>query len=186
MDVHDDLWARTLVLEQGETTWALVSLDLVGFFNDDINKMRERARAEGIDIDHITVTSTHVHAGPDTLGQWGKRAGVTGRNHDYLAYLEDQIIESLKDAVATKEETTMRIGSVDVSTYSEKGSQYHLRPSRSERFRSNVECSYLREFGGGANTLMSFGNIQGHLKCLTSDFSDRALVWNRCYLSRYC
>lgn len=181
MDVHDDLWARTIVLEQGETTWALISVDLVGFFNDDINEMRDRARDEGIDIDHITVTSTHVHAGPDTLGQWGKRAGMTGRNHDYLDYLEDQIIDSLKDAVAAKEETTMKIGSVDVSTYSEeKGSRNIIFDHRDPKILDPMLNAAVFENSSGETiaTLMSFGNHPEVMTrmSLTSDFVDQMRV----------
>ena len=36
--VHDDIWSRTVVLRQGDTTVALVSLDVVGFFYDDVEK----------------------------------------------------------------------------------------------------------------------------------------------------
>ena len=40
--VHDDIWARTLFLSQGDVDVALVSVDLVGFFWSDVELLRER------------------------------------------------------------------------------------------------------------------------------------------------
>src|SRR5262245_47062284 len=39
--VHDDLYARAIVLEVGETSIALVALDLIGFFHDDVVRIRQ-------------------------------------------------------------------------------------------------------------------------------------------------
>ena len=34
--VHDDVWARVMVLDDGESRIALVSLDAIGFMHDDV------------------------------------------------------------------------------------------------------------------------------------------------------
>src|SRR5262249_13839170 len=70
--VHDDLTARALVLETGGVTVALVALDLIGFFHDDIVKIREEVgtRHPEIGAASILVASTHTHAGPDVIGLW--------------------------------------------------------------------------------------------------------------------
>src|SRR5204862_3181149 len=43
--VHDDLYARALVIEVGEASIALVALDLIGFFHDDVVRTREANKA---------------------------------------------------------------------------------------------------------------------------------------------
>ena len=70
--VHDDLTARALVIETGGTTVALVALDLIGFFHDDVVKIRAevRDRHPEVGVRSILVASTHTHAGPDVIGLW--------------------------------------------------------------------------------------------------------------------
>jgi hypothetical protein len=40
LSVHDDLWARGIVLERGETKIALVTLDVVGYFHNEVETIR--------------------------------------------------------------------------------------------------------------------------------------------------
>src|SRR5439155_1653140 len=64
--VHDDLDARALVIEAGAQSVALVVLDLIGFFHDEVEKIRREARERepGLSAAYIMVASTHTHAGP--------------------------------------------------------------------------------------------------------------------------
>ncbi|MBI4169460.1 MAG: neutral/alkaline non-lysosomal ceramidase N-terminal domain-containing protein [Acidobacteria bacterium] len=70
--VHDDLYARALVLQAGKELVAIVALDLIGFFHDDVVRVREeiRARYPEARAGQILVASTHTHAGPDVIGLW--------------------------------------------------------------------------------------------------------------------
>jgi len=84
--VHDDLYARALVLQAGKASVALVALDLIGFFHDDIVKIREdvRSRYPEVGVGSILIASTHTHAGPDVIGLWSPPdravdAGYIGR-----------------------------------------------------------------------------------------------------------
>ena len=67
----DGLWARAIVLRQGNTTVAIVAMDLVGWFNGDVLAARELLAEQGLDVDHLIVHSTHTHEGPDSMGMWG-------------------------------------------------------------------------------------------------------------------
>jgi hypothetical protein len=82
--VHDDVWARALVLEKGDVRIGMVSLDLVGFFHDDVVAVRLAAKEAGLDLDHVVVSSTHTHEGPDTMGIWGPAIGETGYSAEYV------------------------------------------------------------------------------------------------------
>lgn len=68
--LHDPLYARSLVLETGDTRVAIVSLDLVGFEYNDVLDARLLLPDE-LGIDHLIVSSTHNHNGPDVIGIWG-------------------------------------------------------------------------------------------------------------------
>jgi len=57
--VHDDLWARTMVLDDGNTRLAVVAVDVIGMFHPmviDIRKMLpEEAR------NHLSGDYIHPH-----------------------------------------------------------------------------------------------------------------------------
>lgn len=66
--VHDDLHARAIVLDDGTTSAAIVSCDLVGVDRRLVATVREIASgATGIPAERIMVAATHTHAGPAGL-----------------------------------------------------------------------------------------------------------------------
>jgi neutral ceramidase len=66
--VHDDLHARALVLDDGDTAVAIVSCDLVGVDRRLVVEARDLASAKtGIPPGHILVAATHTHQGPAGL-----------------------------------------------------------------------------------------------------------------------
>lgn len=97
--VHDDLWARTIVFDDGRTRIAIVALDVIGFMNDDVIDVRMQIPA-GTGVTYTIVTSTHSHEGPDLLGLWGKTPFRSGVDKDYLEYVKRQIVKSVENAVA--------------------------------------------------------------------------------------
>ncbi len=120
--VLDDLWARTLVFDQGGTRIALVSVDLVGFFLPDTEAVRAAVAAEDLGVDHVIVASTHAHEGPDTMGLWGPTEVVSGVNPDYMAEVRAGIVASIRAAVADLRPVgRMKVGSVDIRPYDEQG-----------------------------------------------------------------
>ncbi|MFH1438420.1 MAG: hypothetical protein ABIJ56_22110, partial [Pseudomonadota bacterium] len=67
-DIHDDLWARTVVLQWESTAIAIVSVDLAGIFLDDVMDIREQVA--DLEIDFVVVHATHDHEAPDVIGYW--------------------------------------------------------------------------------------------------------------------
>src|SRR5262245_53951653 len=65
--IHDPIMARAVVLADGETKIALVTVDVVGLFHPTVEKIREKLAG----FKYILVSATHNHEGPDTLGLWG-------------------------------------------------------------------------------------------------------------------
>jgi len=64
--VHDDLWARSIVLGQGTTSVALVFLDLIGIDLPLSDQMRaEITRRTG--ISSVLINCTHTHSAPFTV-----------------------------------------------------------------------------------------------------------------------
>lgn len=71
-----DLMARALVVQNGETSVAIVSLDLLGFPSVLCNRVR--AKVPRLDPKNILIGSTHTHSAPDCYGFADGRGGHTG------------------------------------------------------------------------------------------------------------
>lgn len=64
-DVHDDLYARALVLNDGERTIAIATTDLIGLGDEELAGVREIVlRDAGITPEHLVLACTHTHSGP--------------------------------------------------------------------------------------------------------------------------
>lgn len=63
--VHDPLYARGLVLDDGENRLAVVALDLVGIWHQITEQVRaECRRSAGIPADGLLIAGSHTHSGP--------------------------------------------------------------------------------------------------------------------------
>lgn len=64
-EVHDDLFAKALVIEKDGTKIAVVECDLLGIPYFMIARVRELVEASaGIDAAHVMIGATHTHTGP--------------------------------------------------------------------------------------------------------------------------
>lgn len=97
-EIHDDNWARALVLEKGDVRVGLVVLDLIGLFQPDVLRIREKAREAGLDLDHLLVTTTHQHEGADTMGLWGPDPATSGYDPAYGDLVVSRSVEALSEA----------------------------------------------------------------------------------------
>jgi hypothetical protein len=104
--VHDPLLARALVLKAADRKLALVSVDLVGFFRENVQHVRRALP----DFSYVLVSSTHNHEGPDTLGLWGPRPFTSGVDPAYLKLVEEQIVKAVHAADSSIQPMTVRVG----------------------------------------------------------------------------
>jgi hypothetical protein len=176
--VHDDLWARAVVLASGDTSVAIVALDVVGFFYDDVLKVRARAAELGADVDLVLVQSSHQHEGPDTLGQWGQRIGKSGVVPEYQAFLIEQAAQAVAEAAASVEPATLYAGVADTAApFGAKGTWNTVRDSRDPVIIEERLYTARLEAAGGETiaTLVNWGNqpevLSSHNPAITSDFS---------------
>lgn len=117
--VLDPIGAGALVLDDGKTRLALVSVDVIGLQNQVVNRIRQQLADEFSDVNSIIVASTHNHQGPDTLGLWGKalfgripiRSGV---NRKYLDALVDRLTELVRSAARNTKTVTVKASRFDV------------------------------------------------------------------------
>ncbi len=106
--VHDDLWARTMVIDNGKTRLAFVALDAIGFMNNYVINIRKKLNPD-LGITYLIIHSTHTHQAPDLLGLWGKSPLQSGVNKEYLEFVKKQIIESVSQAVKNMKQARLEV-----------------------------------------------------------------------------
>jgi hypothetical protein len=82
--VHDSLFARVLVLDDGKSRLAIISCDLIGYANDHIIEIAQKK----FNIPVVLFNSIHTHSGPDF-----------GASGSYSRMVEQKIINGLEHAV---------------------------------------------------------------------------------------
>ena len=116
--VHDPVWARVAVIEQGESRIAIVAVDTVGWFYSDV--LRARAWVDdSLEIDWLLIAATHNHQTLDTFGIYGP--GVAGSDLPDIsgvdsAWMEEtyaHIAEGVAEAVAGLEDVDVYASNVD-------------------------------------------------------------------------
>lgn len=96
--VHDDLYARCLAMKAGPQPLVMCEVDLIGLFLDDTRRIRDEVLKKHPRA-AVVVASTHVHEGPDTMGQWGPNQLTPGMNDSYMAFATARIAEAAVTAL---------------------------------------------------------------------------------------
>lgn len=95
--VHDNVWARAVVFDDGKTRLAAVSLDAIGFSHEDIVDIRMQIPAN-LKIDYTLISSTHTHESNDLIGIWGESIFKSGVNKEHLKYVKSQTVNAIIQA----------------------------------------------------------------------------------------
>ncbi len=90
-DLLDPLWARAMVLDDGENQIALCVIDMIGFGNDEVIATRKMIQESNPELDYVIVSSTHVHSSPDLMGMWGPSEYERGVDPEYLLKVQEGI-----------------------------------------------------------------------------------------------
>lgn len=109
---NDQLWARGVVVDAAEGRVAIVSLDLIGYFNAEVETIRSMIDPEA-GIDYLVVSSTHQHEGPDTLGIWGPDATTSGLDFDYLDFVNQSVADCVNEAAASRRPARIKFDTID-------------------------------------------------------------------------
>ena len=104
--IHDRLFTRAAVFVHDNKKIAIVSVDVVGLFND----VAERVRKKLPGFSYVLVCSTHNHEGPDTMGLWGPNLWTSGIDADYMKQLEAGIVKAVEQADQAKAPARADIG----------------------------------------------------------------------------
>ncbi len=111
--VHDELYARCLVLDDGTTKIALVVCDLLGLHRSvSIEARRLIQEATGIPPQNVLISATHTHSAGTALGK--NRYANEQELDDYQRFVARRIADGVRRAMNLLRPAQIAFGSVDV------------------------------------------------------------------------
>lgn len=162
MGVKDGLSVRAVVLRQGDSTLALVTIDAVGIFYDEQVRMLEKVEAlRPGQLDALFVQASHTHEAPDTMGQWGyidPYIGLQqghGRSDEHMENIRSQGAQAVVEAIDALVPVVVRVGQVNV------GIEGLVSDGRDPKiFNDAITAISLEDQGTGTPvaTMVSWGN----------------------------
>lgn len=100
--VHDSLFVKAVYLSDGDTQLAMIVFDCIGMLHPTLLDIRaevaKRIPANELNPDHIVMTSTHTHSGPDVVGIWGANQMSSGVDSTYMEKVIEQSVKAIETA----------------------------------------------------------------------------------------
>jgi hypothetical protein len=113
IDVHDNLYVKAVVVSNPINNITLLTFDCIGLLYPQLEAIRSKIKIEvpSINTDHIVMSSTHTHSGPDVVGIWGKDLMHSGVNDKHMQLIVDRAVEAIKEAVQVRKLVNISYGS---------------------------------------------------------------------------
>lgn len=134
--IYDDQKVRTIAVSDGRGISIFACIDSYGLSLPDVRGIREQfandARAQGLDIDSITISTLHQHSCVDTFGLNGNLIealftaciknlfGIrmpSGQNPEFMENLYNVTVDSMFTAVNNMETGTLYFGTTDITEF---------------------------------------------------------------------
>lgn len=110
--LRDDLFARALVLDDGATRLALLSLDLLGLSTDLAERIRGTiAAALGIPPTRVMLACSHTHSGPAAL----RLIGCGEQDPAWVASLPARLVAVAREAARQLRPARLGVATADVA-----------------------------------------------------------------------
>lgn len=112
-DIHDELKARCIVIDDGQTKIAMVVCDLLGFHRSVSVEARRLLLAQsGIRPENVLISATHTHSATSALGMAGFRTEL--QLDEYQKFVARRIADGVQRAVNALRPAQIGFGRVDV------------------------------------------------------------------------
>jgi hypothetical protein len=152
------LTVRALVLQEGQTSVAIVSADFLGF--PSILGNRVRAAVKEIPAENILIGATHTHSAPDCYG-FPDGAGGTARDEKYVDLVCARMVGALHEAATNLQPVRLKI-----ATGEAKGKiayNYYAEQLYDPR------CHVIQVLDGSGKPIATLVNYAIHPEVLGSD-----------------
>lgn len=160
-EVHDSVWVRTFVFDNGSTEAVIVALDMLITPMTIAAALEKEYEALGLKPEQVYLTATHTHT---SFGGWGEKlAGrmMAGTYEDRIvAETTARIVESIRLAQRNKQPARLGYG----QTYAPKFVGNRLTGSLAER-DTTIRFFKIEQVSGSTAVLTTFA---GHATILPS------------------
>jgi hypothetical protein len=84
--IHDSLYIKAVVISNSETSITLFTADNIGYMYPQLLQVRQAVSKllPNFPVNHIVMSSTHTHSGPDVVGLWGADQLHSGVDTNYI------------------------------------------------------------------------------------------------------
>jgi neutral ceramidase len=126
--IHDELFARCIVLSDGKTELALVVCDLLGVSVELCDAAREQVEKQtGIPASNVLVCATHTHSASSALGS--NRFAALQELDDYQQFVVRRIADGVQRAKNLLRPAEFGFGTVDIPEHV-FNRRWHLKPGK--------------------------------------------------------
>ncbi len=102
--IHDETHARCIVLDDGQTRLAILTVDLCMIYREELDEAKRRAhQITGIPVENMMMSATHTHSGGTACSVF-----QSDPDKDYLKFLKERIADAV--VRANNNLTPARIG----------------------------------------------------------------------------
>lgn len=114
--IHDSLWVKAMVFDNGKTKAALVSLDLLITPPEVIIRLKRLLPEYGFSIQNTYFTAVHSHC---SIGGWSP--GLTGKlfagtyQPEVADFIAEAVVQSIKAAETNKEKAKIGFAAIDAN-----------------------------------------------------------------------
>lgn len=124
--IHDELHARCLVLDDGQTKLAIVVCDLLGIHRRVSEEARRLiAEKAGIPREHVLISGTHTHSASSVLGK--ERYKLEQELDDYQSFVAQRIADGVVCAQNNCRPAEIAFGQVDIPEHV-FNRRWHMKP----------------------------------------------------------
>jgi len=110
--IHDELHARCLVLDDGNTKLAIVVLDLLGIHRSVSDAARDEIeRRLSIPKSNVLISATHTHSAVSVLGS--SRYQLEQQLDDYQKFVVSRIVDGVQRAVRSMQPAELGFGAAE-------------------------------------------------------------------------
>ena len=140
IDVHDNLYVKAVVLSNSNNNLTILTFDCIGLLYPQLQEIRAKIKMElpSINAEHIVMSSTHTHAGPDVVGIWGKDLAHSGVNDKHMQLIVNRAVEAIKEATEAKKPVSISYGT---GSFGEDWVKNISEPSELDRSVSIIKFS---------------------------------------------
>lgn len=149
------LEVRALVLADGDTQVAIVSVPFIGFPSVLIDRVR--IAVEGIPADNILVGATHTHSAPDMYG-FPDEKGVLGTDLEYVDWVCSQASKAINQAYAALSPASLKVATAEAA---ERIAYNYYAPQLYDR-----RCDVLQAIGSDGKPIATLVNYAIHPEVL--------------------